>query len=294
MTSNGTPATEGSISFTLLDSNGNTVGTTTSGSVSNNGIASVSYTLPGGTAAGSYTIEASYSDLFGDYDSSSDDTHTLTVNAAAVTSLSLNTVRIVPNVSNSTAQVTLTARVSNPAGVVNEGVVSFTLAGKTEQARVVNGTATVQLTVPLKDVMQTSNVTLSYSDATTGNFANGRASITLSVNVWNAMLPSNLTFANGNEQIEVQLAGQSLFGYEYSSSGLLTQIDVASLAMPVTYTQVAAGDVLVTIDGMPWQWNFINSAGQSQGMETLALTSDGSAEWIVYNSAGQIIGAQPV
>jgi hypothetical protein len=73
----------GTVTFTVL--NGSTqVGTAvTSGAVSS-GSASVSYTLPGGTAIGTYEIEAVYS---GDanFNSSADTTHRLTVTQASQT-----------------------------------------------------------------------------------------------------------------------------------------------------------------------------------------------------------------
>ncbi len=295
VTSSAGTVNEGSVNFTLFDSNGNTIGTTTAGTVSN-GQASVSYLLPGGTAAGSYSILADYSDSAGNFTASSDDSQTLTVNgaASASTSLSLTAVSIVPNLSNLTAQVTLTAQVSNPADVVGEGVVSFTLAGVSGQGSVMNGTASVQLVVPLQDVLNTSNVTLSYSDdAPSASFANSSTSATLSMNLWNALLPSSLTFAaDGSEQIQVQMAGQSTVGFAYSASGLLTQINVASQSLPVTYTNVS-GDVVMSTDGVPWQLAFLNSDGQYQGSVTLSLAGDGSVDLLIFNSSNEFVGEVP-
>ena len=291
VTSGAGTVNEGSVTFLLFDSNGNTVGSSVSGTVSN-GTASASFVLPGGSAVGSYTIMADYSDSSGNFSASSDDTQSLIVNAAAP-SWSLTTAQIVPDLSNMTAQVTLTAQVSSSAGSINEGVLSFTLAGVTKQVSVVNGTASVQLTLPLQSVMTTSVVTLSYSDSGSAGFTNSRDTMTLAVNVWNAVLPTNLTFsADGNEQIKVLLAGQSLFGYTYSASGLLTQINISSLSMPVTYTPITGGE-LATIDGVPWQITFLNSDNQSLGIATLALNGDGSTQWLLYDSNGQLIGALP-
>ncbi|HEY7424816.1 MAG TPA: Ig-like domain-containing protein, partial [Gemmataceae bacterium] len=86
VTSSGGTVNEGSVTFTILQ--GTTViGTATSGPVSD-GQASVSYSLPGGTAAGTYTIEADYSDDSGSFAASSDNTQTLAVGSATSTSAS--------------------------------------------------------------------------------------------------------------------------------------------------------------------------------------------------------------
>jgi hypothetical protein len=73
----------GTVTFTLLNG-GTPVGTaTTSGTVSN-GAASVSYTLPAGAQAGTYTIQAVYNGST-DFAGSSDNSHTLMVNAVTAT-----------------------------------------------------------------------------------------------------------------------------------------------------------------------------------------------------------------
>jgi YVTN family beta-propeller protein len=52
---------EGTVTFTVLDSSDNPVGTATGGAVTN-GSAAASYGLPAGLAAGTYRIDASYTD----------------------------------------------------------------------------------------------------------------------------------------------------------------------------------------------------------------------------------------
>ena len=74
---------EGSETFTVL-SGINIIGTPVTVNVAN-GVASTStYTLPAGTAAGTYTIQAIYYGT-GNYLGSIDASHTLTINAAATT-----------------------------------------------------------------------------------------------------------------------------------------------------------------------------------------------------------------
>src|SRR6185437_16003871 len=85
VTSDAGPVNEGSVSFVLFDSNGNTVGTATSGTVVN-GQARASFVLPGGTPVGSYTILAQYSDSSGsgNFAASSDMSQSLAVIAVPI------------------------------------------------------------------------------------------------------------------------------------------------------------------------------------------------------------------
>jgi hypothetical protein len=285
---------EGSVTFTVVDGSGNTIGTAISGNVSN-GSARVSYVLPGGTAAGSYTIQAAYSDSAGNFTASSDNTHSLTVNAANATTVSLTSVNLVPNVSNGTAQVTLTAQVSNPNGTVNEGIVSFTVAGVSGQGKVSNGTATVQLTVPLSDVTFDLIVDLSYTDnAPSADFGASSTSVLVSTSVWNALLPANVTvYSSNGQQVQFSLGNLPLFSALYSAStGLLSQINLGSLAVPVTYTNLG-GLTVASVEGVAWGLIFYDSNGQLQGIADVEHAPDGSLEWVFYDSNHKPIGTSP-
>ncbi len=295
VTSSAGTVNEGTVTFTLFDNvNGNTIGSATTSSTVSNGGASVSYLLPAGTPAGSYTINAVYNPGT-DFSGSSDSTHSLTVGASNSTSLSLSAVSITPNLANGTAQVTLTAHVTNPGGTVGEGVVKVTMGGVSATGNLVNGLTIVNLTVPLQVVIDNPSVSLAYTDtATPASFADSSTSRTLFLNAWSGVLPSKLSFAaDGTELIQLQAGGQTVLGYAYSPVGLLLQINVSSVTLPVTYTHTSS-DVLVTIGGLPWQLNFFNSTGQFQGLISLAFASDGSPEWLMYNSSGQITGSTPV
>jgi hypothetical protein len=296
VTSSAGTVNEGSVTFTLLDSKGNTIGTATTGAVSN-GSVSVSYSLPGGTAAGSYTIEADYTDSSGTFAASSDSSHTLTVNAANATSLRLAAVNIVPDLSSGTAQMTLTALVSNPAGVVGQGIVTFTIAGVSAQGDLVNGMTIVHLTVPLLTVDSYGlNVALSYTDnAPAANFANSSTVVGLPVSNWNLVLPGNLTFdPNDDAQMQFSLANALVISASYSPStyGLLSQINVGPLSIPVVYTHIGS-DVLATVEDVPWGILFFNSDGQLQGSATPQTTPDGSLDWVIYDAKHNPIGVAP-
>jgi hypothetical protein len=194
---------EGSVTFTLVGSNG-TLGTA-QGTVTG-GSASANFPLPANTAVGSYTIDASYSDSAGNFDPSFDNAHTLTVNTANATKVGLTTITINPNYINGTAQLTLTAQVSNAGGTVNGGVLTFTVGSVSSKANVVNGTASVQLTAPLQSVLGSFKVALSYTDNTaSASFADGNATLPVSTNFWNAILPAYLAFDSIRRQSKLVL-----------------------------------------------------------------------------------------
>jgi hypothetical protein len=118
---------------------GTVIGTATTSGTVNNGAASVSYLLPGGTPVGSYAIDATYSGG-PDFSGSSDNTRTLTVSAAPTT---ISASGATTDFSSSQQNVSLTANVTSSAGPVNEGTVTFTIM----QGTTVIGTATTSGTV---------------------------------------------------------------------------------------------------------------------------------------------------
>ena len=135
------------MTWTLL--NGSTpVGSPVSGNVTS-GSASANYTLPGGTAGGSYTIQAVYNGTT-TYTTSTDSSHTLTVNAAGTTTAAVTTAAVFSAASQAVA---LSATVSSPAGTVNGGSVTFTILngsttiGSPTSGNVVSGTAIANYTL---------------------------------------------------------------------------------------------------------------------------------------------------
>ena len=132
-----------------------------------NGQANVSIPLPANTPVGVYPIIATYSDPAGNYQSSMA-TGKLTITPAP-SFVTINNTRILYTLMNE--QETLTAVARNPNGVViNEGFVTFTEAGQTLTAPIVNGLATVTFTIPLMDEIPLSHpILLAYGDSS-GNF----------------------------------------------------------------------------------------------------------------------------
>ncbi len=139
---------EGIVTFTIL-SGGNPVGSPVIENVVNDAAAG-SYTLLAGTPGGSYTIQAVYTDPV-DFTTSSN-TNTLTVSAATTTITPSNAAT---TYNASTAEgITLSANVSSPAGIPNEGAVTFTILNGSTQlvspivVNVVNGVASTIYGLP--------------------------------------------------------------------------------------------------------------------------------------------------
>ncbi len=148
VTSNAGTVNEGTETFTLLQ------GATTIGSpVTVNvvaGAASASYTLPAGTPGGSYVIQATYNGT-GNYGSSTDSSHALTVGLAGTTTLAA---AASAPVSAASQMVALSATIASAAGTVNEGTETFTVLqgsttiGTSVTVNVSSGAATANYTLP--------------------------------------------------------------------------------------------------------------------------------------------------
>ncbi|MBV9406391.1 MAG: Ig-like domain repeat protein, partial [Acidobacteriaceae bacterium] len=170
----------GTVTFTVVN-NGTPVGSPVSGIVSG-GSAGANYSLPAGSNAGAYTIQAVYSGA-GNFGSSSDTSHALTVNAASST-VSANSTSIA---SSSNAQnVSLTASVTSAAGTVNGGAVTFsvlnngTLIGSpVVSSTVANGTASATYILPGNTSPGTYTIQAVYSGTT--NFSASNDPVTLTV-----------------------------------------------------------------------------------------------------------------
>jgi CSLREA domain-containing protein len=167
VTSAGGTVKAGTVTFSVFNG-GTQIGASTSPASVANGSASASYTLPGGTSPGSYSIVASYTGA-GSFTSSSDNTHTLTVSAAGTTTTASN--QTTPSSSNSKS-VTLSATVTSAAGTVNTGTVTFSvfqdatqIGASTGAASVANGSASASYTLPGGTSPGTYSIVASYTGA---------------------------------------------------------------------------------------------------------------------------------
>lgn len=200
--SNGGTVNEGTVTFTVVNPNGNNVTATVNVS---GGTASVILPIPVNFAVGSYTVEASYSDA-GDYlPSSASPNGTLTVSPANTTTTITST--LVKSVYNSTTDqtVTLTAAVaSNNGGTVNEGTVTFTVTNPngtdlTATGNVSNGTATAKLTVPAGFASGVYFYNAAYTDSTNpNNLINYNSSTSTSAGLLNVQMAVTTTIISNN------------------------------------------------------------------------------------------------
>jgi hypothetical protein len=154
---------EGSVTFTVL-SGSTSIGQRVTVPVVN-GVASGSYTLPAGLSGGTYTIKAVYDGGL-DFATSTDTAHTLTVNPAPTTIAAAN---VTTKHSTSAQTVTLTAKVTSPAGAVGEGSVTFlilkgtTVIGTATTGNVVDGVVSVNYTIPANTPVGTYTIKAIYN-----------------------------------------------------------------------------------------------------------------------------------
>ncbi len=193
--------------------------------------------------------------------------------APAATTAQLTGVTITPNLLNGTAQVTLTAQVNSPAGSINEGSVTFTFAGQSAQGSVQNGTASVQLTVSLLDVMSNQTVSLAYADnGPNAAFSADGATAGVALNLWNVLLPADVTFTPGGEidavqfffaPIDILYANMQWTGFRY------TPLDLQVAG-------IGGGQLrATTLDGTAWQMPMPNPQNQFGGASKLSSTLGG-------------------
>jgi hypothetical protein len=292
VTSSAGTVNEGAVTFTIMQ--GSTViGTATAASV-HNGVANVNYVLPGGTLPGAYTLDADYSDPAGNFIASSG-TASLGVNAV-VTSLQLTGVAIVPNLANGTAQLTLTAQLSNPTGIVNEGVVTFTLAGVSTQGVVQNGTASVQLVVPLADLTHNLVVQLAiqsaYADNSTfARFGPGSITTPIVLPLFNALMPSRVTLTPDGREVDTVPLLLAPLEFFYANQQW-TEFRFGPIDLHVGFANVGNLTV-VTLNGMPWQVLFFGPQHQLLGVVTLFLNDDSGLALLLSGALDQIVGVEP-
>ena len=169
VTSSAGVVNEGTETFTIL--NGSVpIGTPVSVSVVN-GAAEADYTLPGGTGAQTYVIRAVYSGT-GNFGTSSDTAHTLTVNRAATTTTA-QAASITFNAASQNVQ--LQATFTSLAGAITSGTATFrvlqgaTVIGSATAASISNGTATANYPIPAGTAIGTYTIQAAFNG--TINFA---------------------------------------------------------------------------------------------------------------------------
>jgi hypothetical protein len=172
------PVKEGTVTFTVLH-DGTPVGDPVMSGTVSNGTATATYTLRGGTAIGSYSVIASYGGGSRNQASASsgplNGTLTVAASLGAPTTTGVYPQRSAPAVAPGPRDqpVVLRAVLSSPAGLVNEGTVTFTvytgdsLDGFTQLGQPttfpVNGGAGAVYTLPAGAIANNAIVVASYS-----------------------------------------------------------------------------------------------------------------------------------
>jgi hypothetical protein len=148
ITSTAGQVNEGTVTFTIL-SGTTLIGTAVTANVAA-GSASAKYTIPAGTAPGTYTIKAVYNGT-ANFQSSMDTNQHLTISEATVT---VTAAAVTATYGTLAQSITLSATVTSTAGVVNEGSVTFTLltgstvVGTPVMAMVTAGAASASFNLP--------------------------------------------------------------------------------------------------------------------------------------------------
>ena len=283
MTSTAGTVNEGTETFTLL--NGTTViGTAVTVNVVN-GAAGASYTLPAGTAIGSYTIQAVYNgdaDFLGYTDAS----HTLTINhGSATTTTAANASTVF---STSAQTVALSATVTSTAGTVNEGTETFTLlngttvVGTAVTVNVVGGAASANYTLPAGATGGLYTIQAVYN-GTANYLPNTDASHVLTINAATtatAAAAASATFNSSSQTVALSATVTSAAGTVNEGTetfAILNGTTVVGTAVTVNVVSGAAGA------------SYTLPAGTAGGPYTIQAVYNGTADFLGFTDATHVL-----
>jgi hypothetical protein len=185
VTSGGNAAHGGTVTFTIKDAGGATIGSPVVGLVGLDGVASASYPLPPTTPAGNYTIEANYSGVLS-FDPSSDPTPATLTIARVTANTTVGIPTVIPSCGSVGATIPVTVDNANSNVPITGGSVTVTVM----QGATVVGVGSAAIAGP--DPV-TVNVTVPLSGLTAGN-ATATATYSGDSN-FNGSTASPLTFA---------------------------------------------------------------------------------------------------
>jgi hypothetical protein len=280
--STGGTVNEGNVVFTLLDKNGTTIGSAIKSGTVSGGSTSVSYALPAATPAGTYTIMAVFTDTGTNFFTTTDASHTLTVDQVSTMTVALSSGT---SFSLGNPSVTLNATVTGTAGPVDEGTVTFMVfKGSTEigvpvtSGPVSNGQASAPFMLPSGTPAGTYTIQAQYSDSA-GNFGPSASAggLTATLNVSPATTTTSLT----PPTVEVSDNGEPIIFVATVSSpaGLVNEGTVTvtvfqgstPVGSPVTSSTLVAGSVKVT---------YPIPSGTAAGFYTVKATYSGGPDFV--------------
>jgi len=199
----------------------------------------------------------------------------------------------VPNLFALTQTETIDVHVSGPGGVVNQGMVAFTVDGQTVSASVDgNGNAVASLTLPLLAAGFPQNINADFSGA---NRSPASATQTALWTLWDIFLPSTDTFAaDGGQSVQSYIFGMPFLDYLYTSSDQTTEVVLGRdwLSWDYSYSGVVT---MIRLDGvLPVMVSASTPQGQFLGAVELTLSTDGTPVVESINAQEQVVASQPV
>jgi hypothetical protein len=299
VTSNLGVVTIGTVTFTLVDSSGNTVGTAQTVNVSS-GSASVVYPVTPLLNAGTYTIKVSYKDTTGTFGSAPGNPGTLTVTPATATVAAKGqSVLFSPNPTT----ITLSATVTSAAGTVNEGTVTFTLKDSTgttipgtpiTSGTVSSGLATQAYVVPAGLATGTYTLSVAYADASPGNFTDDGTDTSASVAVTTATVnavSNTITFNSAQTSVNLSATVNS-------NPGVVTQLTFSLLNSAgnlVGNATPTSGPVVIGTNTVSYPLPAALNAGtytiQVTFTDSLGNTTAGTSGTLTVSPAGATVAA---
>jgi hypothetical protein len=238
------------------------------------GAAVASYTLPAGTALGTYTIQAAYTDATGNFTGSGDNTHQLTVGTASSATAASAASAVFGDTS-----VALNASVTSGGNPVGEGNVTFTVLqgattiGSPVTVPVSAGAANTSYALPTGLAAGTYTIQAVYNG--TGNFTGSTdATHTLVINPaasTTAGSSATAVFISSTQSVNLSATFSSLVGTVNSGTATFTILQgVTVIGSPVT-VNVSAG-AASTIYVLP--------VGLSAGTYKIEIDYSGSTNFV--------------
>jgi large repetitive protein len=206
------------------------------------------------SAAGNYTVVASFAGS-SDYSNANAQT-TFTINAAAA-AIQFTTITTIPNLLALNQTETITVHVSAP-GVVNQGTVTFSVDGHSVSAAVNgNGDATASLTLPLLTAALPQNIDAVFSSP---NRSSAATTQNVFWNVTDMLIPAVATFnAEGGQAVQSYLMGLPLLDFLYTAQGQLEEVIFGPNWLSWDFSYYANGLTVVTLDGVLPLMAFLNT-----------------------------------
>ncbi|MGA7521091.1 MAG: MBG domain-containing protein [Acidobacteriaceae bacterium] len=277
---------EGTVAFTVQGTTGGTVASPTVV----NGAASVTYVIPAGQAAGPYTIQAAYTDASGNFGSSTDTTHTLTIGLANQSTLTVNATS--PAAYNSTQ--TLTTTGGNGTGTVTYSVGASTACSVTGATLTISsGTGTCAVTATKAADANYNAVTSAAATVTVQTAAQA----TLTVNAtspaaYNTTQTLTTTGGNGTGTVTYSVGGStacSVTGTTLTiTSGTGSCSVTASKAADNNYSIANSAPVTVTVQmiNQAALTAHVTSPATYNTTQTLTATGGSGTGAVTYSAGG--------